>query len=101
MNRSKPFREYTERFNSASSEEKVGFKKTKSSENIRKQSGEIFNSRQEIKKYIFNFEAYNNSITLLLDLSSYMMLYDYSTKSFLLQNMEEIVKDLFIGLEHH
>lgn len=36
MNRSKPFREYTERFNSASSEEKVGFKKTKSSENIRK-----------------------------------------------------------------
>lgn len=30
-----------------------------------------------------------------------MLLYDYSTKSFLLQNAEEIVRDLFVELERH
>jgi hypothetical protein len=31
---------------------------------------------------MFRFEAHNNSITILLDLSPYMLLYDYSTNSF-------------------
>lgn len=53
------------------------------------------------KNYLFSFEAYNNSIILLLDLSPYMLLYDYSTKSFVLQNMEEIVQNIFVGLERH
>lgn len=72
----------------------MGFMKTRSLESVAKAQID-FAPKTENNKYLFRFEAHNNSIIILLDLSPYMLLYDYSTKSFVLQNMEEIVRDLF------
>lgn len=64
-----------------------GFKKTRSYQSVLRSTVDILPQTQR-KKYLFRFQAYNNSIIILLDLSPYMLLYDYSTKSFALQNME-------------
>lgn len=42
----------------------------------------------------FNFESKSNSIIFMLDLSPYMLIYNYGTKSFPLKNMQEIVINL-------
>lgn len=39
----------------------------------------------------FNFECKTNNLVFMLDLSPYMLIYNYGSKSFPLKNLQEIV----------
>ena len=43
------------------------------------------------KAFTFDFESKSNNLVFLLDLSPYMLVYNYGTKSFPLKNLEEII----------
>lgn len=43
------------------------------------------------QKLSFNFKSKSNTIVFMLDLSSYMLLYNYGCKSFPLKNLQEII----------
>ena len=50
-------------------------------------------------RFNFTFESNQNMITFLLDLSPYMLIYEYSTKSFPIQILIKIVQNLInVGL---
>ena len=43
------------------------------------------------QKLSYNFESKSNKIVFMLDVSSYMMIYNYGSKAFPIKNMEEII----------
>ena len=70
---------------------------TKSTNNVRKNSDE-----DAELSYSFTFEPFTNSITFLLDLSPYMLIYECSSKSLPILVMENILKNMInVGLQEH
>lgn len=51
-------------------------------------------TKQQNQKISFNFESKSNTIVFMLDLSPYMLVYNYGCKSFPLKNMQEIIVNL-------
>lgn len=47
------------------------------------------------KSYVFRFLARSNHIMLVLDVSPYMYRYDFATKCFSIQNLEDVLVLLF------
>ena len=70
--------------------------KTKCSKNTNRKI--INSSRNFDLNNSFTFSSCNSSITLLLDLSPYMLGFDYESKSTPLSNLEMVVKDLLVKI---
>ena len=50
------------------------------------------------QKVNFNFESKSNHIAFMLDLSPYMLIYNYGSKALPVKNMQEITVHLLKGL---